>query len=248
MAGPGVLISAPVAGQVQLDAGGAARPGHPDVARCRRACPPARSGPATPVVLTRPVGAHQRAHALGHLRGRTAPRPRRTSPPLVAHPEQRLLHLGGVGHHPAAVGRARHRGSRTAGRRALPRSATRRSPRVSPPGQQRGVHLRLERASSTDCMVATATVTACRSRSRTTPCSATPARPPWSAGTARSTGCACRGSTPPPASPRCSAARARPLAARPGDGEQRAPGATSATPRRSRRPTRPTTGACRSST
>ena len=42
-------------------------------------------------------------------------------------------------------------------------------------------------------------------RSRTTPSSATRAPPPSSAATARSTGCACPGSTPPPASRRCSA-------------------------------------------
>ena len=42
------------------------------------------------------------------------------------------------------------------------------------------------------------------SRSRTTPSSATPRPPRWSAATARSTGCACPASTPAPASPPCS--------------------------------------------
>ena len=88
-----------------------------------------------------------------------------------------------------------------------------------------------------------------RSRSRTTPCSATPARAPWSGGTARSTGSACRGSTRPPASRPCSAAQARSMADRPRRGQATYdPGATSATPSSSRPCTRPRPGPCGSPT
>ena len=93
-----------------------------------------------------------------------------------------------------------------------------------------------------------------RCGSKTTPSSATARRRPSSAGTARSTGCACRGSTPRPASPPCSATpeHGRWLLAPGGRGHGRSAAATATTrscwrpsSRRPRGPS-PSSTSCRS--
>ena len=196
--------------ELQGDHGVAAvRPGERRRTRCRPACPPARSGPATPVVLSAVRRPGQRAvrpaaiarahspghhavpldHRLGHAQHRDLERRWRRRRPRRGRPSDA----------PGTVGDERPRAGR--------RSATRPWPAWRPRDEQveglgGGASARRARALRGARGYCSSHGAADRGLRRS---SATGTPPRWSARTARSTGCACRASTPPPASPRCSA-------------------------------------------
>ena len=196
----------PVAAERQQPGASPPRDRRPRPTPSRPARPSCSSGPATPVVA-RPHVASSRSRTPRAIAERALLRDHAVLlDHLGRHAEQRHLHAGGVRHDAAdeAARGAGHVGE--PGRRAGPPVSDSAVASVSPrPARVSRTRAATLPSGSADHM--SATLAAWHSPSRTTHSSATAAPPPWSARTGRSTGCACRASTPPPASPRCSAPR-----------------------------------------